>query len=291
MNLSMLQFRVFLVFSLVISSCNLINPEEEIPSYIEVRSIKTSSNYPTQGTASANITDVWVFADGAYLGTYELPARFPILAQGKKKIIFGAGIEANGIASTSEFYPLYRFYETEVDLISGKVSVVDTFTVEYFPALQYTWFEDFEKDTSGGGISLDTTGLSLANILPDSTEVFEGRRSLKMKVTSTENFIECRSVGDGYQLSPGKDVYLEMDYKCTQPFIMGLTGTTMNGEKTIPVIKFNRKADWNKIYIRLGPYVNANSDVFKFKVYYRLALETGQTEGVVFLDNIKLISN
>jgi hypothetical protein len=290
-KIQVISYWLFPAILLCLASCNLINPDEEIPAYIEVKGFKTTSNYPTQGSASGKITDVWVFADGAYVGTYELPARFPILGSGKKKISFAAGIEANGIASTNEFYPLYRFFETDVDLIPGQVSGLDTITVAYFPALQYTWFEDFEKDTSGGGISLDTTGISLANILPDSVDVFEGRRSLKMQVTTAANFIECRTVGDGYQLTPGKDVYLEMDYRCTQPFIMGFLGTTFSGEKTIPIIRLNTKPDWNKIYIRLGPYVNANSVVLKFKIYFRVALEGGLTEGTVYVDNLKLISN
>ena len=178
-----------------------------------------------------------------------------------------------------------------MDLLPGKVTVVDTFSVTYFPAIQYIWNEDFEKDTSGGGISLDTTGFSLAEIFPDSVEVFEGKRSLKMQVTTAFNFIECRSIGDGYILPVGRDVYLEMDYKCSQPFIMGLIGVTNNGEKRIPIIQLNPKSDWNKIYIRLGPYVNFNSDAFKFKVYFRVALPSTLTEGNVYLDNLKLISN
>jgi len=275
----------------IISSCNIINPDEEIPAYVEVRGINVGSNYLTQGTTSANITDVWVYAEGVLLGVYELPARIPILLSGKHKISFGAGIKANGISSTSEFYNLYKFHEVELDLIPGQVTVVDTFTVNYFSALQYTWYEDFEKDTSGGGISLDTTGISLADIFPDSVDVFEGNRSLKMQVTTAQNFIECRSVGDGYPLPVGKDVYLEMDYKCTQPFVMGLIGVTTNGDKLIPIIRLNEKAEWNKIYIRLGPYVNFNVTAFKFKVYFRLALQAPLTEGTVYLDNLKLISN
>jgi hypothetical protein len=273
------------------SSCNLINPDEPIPAYIEVQGITTTSNYTTQGTASSKITDVWVYAGGSYIGTFELPARIPILLEGKHKITFGAGIKANGIASTNEFYNLYKFHEVELDLLPGKVTVVDTFSVTYFPAIQYIWNEDFEKDTSGGGISLDTTGFSLAEIFPDSVEVFEGKRSLKMQVTTAFNFIECRSIGDGYILPVGRDVYLEMDYKCSQPFIMGLIGVTNNGEKRIPIIQLNPKSDWNKIYIRLGPYVNFNSDAFKFKVYFRVALPSTLTEGTVYLDNLKLISN
>ena len=288
------KFYTFLYAVLLLLSfggCELINPEEEIPAYIEVKGIKISSNYATQGTSSASITDVWVFADNKYIGTYELPARFPILLKGKQKITFGAGIEANGIASTNEFYPLYRFHEQEVNLEPGKVSTVDTFTVEYFSGIQYVWYEDFESDTSGGGISIDTTGNSNANIQTDSVMVFEGKRSLKLSVNTTTNYLECITVGDGYALSKGKDIYLEMNYKCSQSFNMGIVAISSFGQSTNPIITLNPKTDWNKIYIRLGPYINASGNALKFKMIFGLKLADGATEGTVYLDNLKLITN
>lgn len=274
-----------------VAACNAINPEEEIPAYIEINTMNVSSNYVTQGTNSSKITDVWVYADNEYIGTYELPARFPILLSGKRKITFGAGIEANGIASTSEFYPLYKFYDAELDLVPGQITKVDTVTVNYFPALIYTWYEDFESDTSGGGISLDTTGSSEANILTEAVEVFEGQRSLKMQVNTTTDYLECVSVGDGFTLLKGKNSYLEMNYKCDQPFNMGLIAITSSGQYTFPVISINPKTDWNKIYIRLGPYVNANGSALKFKVIFGMQLAAGATEGTAYIDNLKLISN
>lgn len=284
-----LLFLAFVV--LLVSGCEIINPEEPVPAYVEIRTIGTQANYPTQGTSSGKVTDVWVYTDGAYLGTYPLPARIPILKSGKQKISLGAGILLNGIASTREAYSLYKFYETEVELSPGNITSIDSFTVSYFPGLQYTWFEDFERDTSGGGISLDTTAGSLGNILPDSVDVFEGQRSLKMEANANQTVIECASVGDGFILDKGKDIYLELNYKCNQPFVMGLTAITFTGNRTIPIIRFNTKPDWNKIYVRLSPYVNANGDALKFKVYFKMELPSGSSSGLVFIDNIKLISN
>jgi hypothetical protein len=57
------------------------------------------------------------------------------------------------------------------------------------------------------------------------------------------------------------------------------------------VIAINPKTDWNKIYIRLGPYVNANGSALKFKVIFGMQLAAGATEGTAYIDNIKLISN
>lgn len=276
---------------IAVQSCNIINPEEEVPSYIEIPAFKVTSNYATQGTNSSKITDVWVYAGGAYIGTYELPARFPLLLAGEKEITFGAGIMANGIASTRESYPFYRFHTADLNLIPGKVTSLDTISVDYFPDLQYVWFEDLEKDTSGGGISMDTTAASQVNILPDSVVVFEGKRSLRFQVLPSTSYLECTMVGDGYPLPPGRDVYLELNYKCNQPFNMGLIARTFSGDRKVPVIRFNTKPDWNKIYVRLGPYVNANGDAFRFKVYFEMNLESGLSEGTAYLDNLKLMIN
>ncbi len=269
----------------------MINPAEPIPSYIEIDKISISSNYATQGTNSADITDVWVYADNKYLGTFELPAKFPVLLEGEHEISFGAGIEANGIASTSEAYPLYQFTKRNVVLKAGQVTNIDTLTASYFSGVQYVWYEDFESDTSGGGISLDTTNNSEVNIQPDSVEVFEGKRSLKLAVNTTNDYIECVSVGDGYALTKGRDIYLEMNYKCNQTFNMGIVAISSFGQSTNPVITLNPKTEWNKIYIRLGPYINASGDALKFKIIFGMQLASGSNEGVVYLDNIKLITN
>mgnify|MGYP000208020076 CR=1 FL=1 len=276
---------------LFVSGCELINPAEPVPSYIEIDEMSVSSNYPTQGTNSSDITDVWVYADNKYLGTFELPAKFPVLLDGVHEISFGAGIEANGIASTNEAYPLYQFTKRTVNLQAGKITKLDSMNVSYFSGVQYVWYEDFESDTSGGGISLDTTNNSEVNILPDSIEVFEGKRSLKLTVNSTSDYIECVTVGDGYALNKGRDTYLEMNYKCTQSFNMGLVAISSFGQSTNRVITFNPKSEWNKIYIRLGPYINASGDALKFKIIFGMQLASGVTEGTVYLDNLKLITN
>lgn len=283
---------LLLSFVLFLNSCNLINPAEPVPAYITIRDAGVFTNYLQQGTSSSRITDIWVYADGAYLGTFQLPARVPVLLEGKHQITFGAGIMANGIASTREAYPLYKFIDSTLTLVPGQVTALDSLTFGYFSGLSPIWYEDLERDTSGSGISIDTTINSQGNILPDSLVVFEGKRSLKMEVNTVRPVIECTSLPDaGFILPTGKDVYLELDYTCTQEFQLGLIAKTFSGERAIPVIRFNPKSNWNKIYVRLGPYINANGDAFKFQVYIRMDLASGASTGTAYLDNIKLISN
>ena len=282
---------IIIAFAFSVQSCNLINPEEPQPAYLEVNHVTVSSNYPSQGTNASKVKDVWVYVDGQYLGTFELPAKIPVLAEGSKQVILLPGIYENGIAATRSAYPLYKGYTATLNFTPGQTTLVDTFPVSYFPALSYTWYEDFEKDTSGGGISMETTTNSLAGLAIDSTIVYEGKRSLKLEATSSNYIIEATSVNDGYYLARGKDIYLEINYKSTHAFTVGLKGILSNDTRNIPVILFNPSTDWNKTYINLSKFVNANYDVSKFKVYFYMQLESGESTGTLYIDNVKLISN
>jgi hypothetical protein len=65
---------------LIVSSCELINPVEEIPSFIQIDSFVMEDNVlADEGSLSHDIRDAWVFIDDEMIGIYELPARIPIL--------------------------------------------------------------------------------------------------------------------------------------------------------------------------------------------------------------------
>ncbi|MDX5345959.1 MAG: hypothetical protein LPJ89_02375, partial [Hymenobacteraceae bacterium] len=76
---------LFLVLATV-SGCEIINPDEETPSYIRINRIDFDPQ--ATGYASAAITDAWVFASDPnrnsfeLIGVYELPATVPLLISG-----------------------------------------------------------------------------------------------------------------------------------------------------------------------------------------------------------------
>jgi len=138
---------LLLLVAFVITSCN---PDEREPAYLIINSVSVSSNPQTQGSNCSNVKDVWVYVDNQYLGTYQLPARIPVLEEGTKNVILRAGILENGISATHSAYPLYKSDTRSINFIPGQETTIDTFNVAYFPALIYTWYEDFEKDAIGG---------------------------------------------------------------------------------------------------------------------------------------------
>lgn len=277
-----------ILFSLVVllfGSCNLINPTEPQPSYLTINHMLVTSKYITQGTNSSKVKDVWVYVDGSYIGTFELPAKVPVLSKGVHHVELGAGIYINGISATREAYSLYKYYANDINLAPGKTSLIDTAIVSYFPDLQYTWFEDFE----GSGFSLDTLSTSLGKITLDSTNAFEGHGCLHLALNSTDTIIECVS-NNYYQLPKGDPDYLEMNYKCDEPFVVGMMATDLFGvENKYIIITLNTSPDWNKIYIKLTPTVDAVLQTTGFKMYFGALLVSGASTGNIYLDNLKLI--
>ena len=85
----------YLLLILSMSSCEIINPEIKIPSYMHIDSISLNTDYPTQGTNSNKITDAWIYIDGKLTGTFQMPVTFPILAEGNHNLTIRAGIIAN----------------------------------------------------------------------------------------------------------------------------------------------------------------------------------------------------
>lgn len=135
----------------------MFNPAEETPAFIYIEDIELRSTNPGQhGSITENITDAWVFIDNDIIGTYELPARVPILETGSHNLKIFPGIKKNGIASTRAVYPMFTWYEndTSFQLYRDSTLHIDPW-VSYRESNTYVWKEDFEDV----GISLEDVGM------------------------------------------------------------------------------------------------------------------------------------
>lgn len=101
---------LFLVTLLTYSGCKVLDPDEEVPSYLYIKPFEVNVSNPIYGTASDKITDAWVYVDGAFWGIYELPAYIPYFGTDSTRIIIRPGIKQNGISSKRVYYPFYESY-------------------------------------------------------------------------------------------------------------------------------------------------------------------------------------
>ena len=276
------------------SSCEKFDKEEAIPSYISIPSIQLvvpDSLKSIQGSASAKISDAWVFIDDKLQGTYELPAKFPVLKDGKHTLKIKAGIKENGIGSTRPAYPFYGEYIEELNLKTDSIVVVHP-KVYYLSYTNFVWKENFEGVATTLKVSdYSDTSFKLVN---NSSLVFEGSKSLYGAVDDTRRVLELKS-SNAFQLSTnGNPVFLELNYKCNSPLYVGFIANNPLLPTPQPVITLNPTFDgteyvWNKIYINLSDFLGEYYQATNFNIVFRFEKSDNVSVSEVFLDNIKLL--
>jgi hypothetical protein len=269
---------------LTLSGCNIVNPEEKIPSYIHIDAIEVNTDYTTQGASTSNITDAWVYINDQFVGGYELPATFPVLFEGEVEIKVSAGIKNSGASALRVDYSFYDFYTIKTKLHPDSIHVIKP-KVTYYTNIDFEWLENFDAPTS----SLSPTAESVAlQTTTDSIEKLTGTGSAKISILDTSQFF--------YALSPkldipilGNNVYLEMDYKSTGYVEVRLI-TYLPGEvKETAIIILYPKANWNKIYIDLGSDISTYPNALEHQIAIACYNLKGSQSSVTYLDNLKII--
>ncbi len=295
-RVDMLRFAIYsctIILVLAYTACDVINPEEEVPSYIHIDDIAFYVTEPiTQGTASHKITDAWVYIDDHPLGVFELPATFPVLYVGKHTLKVRAGVKNTGFSRIRLAYPFYDFYINDSTFELFRDSIVDISpSVMYFPETIFAWIEDFEDI----GISIDSTNDSDVNMVrvTSGNDVFEGNASGAIYMTPDKSFYRGLTT-DKFELpQSGKAVFLEMDYKNNVDLQLRLWSNNGSQSDEIELITLTPKQDsngqplWGKIYIEVTNAILDMSSAENYQIEF--ITDGGTSGGEVFIDNLKLL--
>lgn len=279
--------------SILLSSCNKFKGNQEIPAYIHVDTFLLTTNYAFEGAASHKITDVWFYVDGNLNGCYELPATIPVLERGKHNITLIPGIKLNGISATRTINPFYKpfvkegheFVEKQIDTILPSVTYYskEESTIEF-------WIEDFERqvileETASSDTTITRTERDDPGNWNDAQN--NSHYSGHVWIGDTLNYF-CIASPEFHDLpNQGDNVFLEIDYKCTDVFEVGLFAK-ISGIETIQLIYVNPSPTWNKIYVNLGPNITDAQEAQYFKFYIAGSVDES-SEANYYFDNIKLV--
>jgi len=276
---------LFCVVSILLFVFACKNETDLTPAYVKIEAIDLTTN-SFQGTNSHNITDVWVYFDGVPQGTYELPAHFPLLKEGTKKMTLRPGIKINGIASTRMYYPFFEPIQYELNFVKDSTITLSP-VANYHPSVVFQWLEDFED----GGISLERTYKSQVDVNKTSnlSEVFEGNYSAKIVLDSNKVLFECQTI-DNYVLNGNAINFLELNYKNNCNFYVGIFANKPGETIQRSILVLNKTDVWKKVYVNLTNAVNENINATDFKIFFGLLKDTTETViPTIYLDNIKLI--
>lgn len=278
--------KILVLVVVIFSGCNLINPEDPTSSYIRVDSVSLYSDINTQGSNTQAIKDLWVYVDNNLVAVNELPFKIPILEEGSHSISFQAGIIQNGIAATRAAYPFYTFYDTSITFSKTKEVVLYP-QFKYFN-VKFPWIEPF----NGPGVSMDSTAQSTTGIHIESdplkTMLGEGNCGV-IKLDTTYLVAEV-ATSQNYNLpKSGAQVYLELNYRCTNSFVVGIFANHLTFVEQRAIVSINPSDTWKKIYIELGSSVSSYPNAQSFKIYFGALLNTGLMNAEIYLDNIKIV--
>jgi hypothetical protein len=261
--------------------CSVFDPAEEIPSYLRINSIGLTINNSTiEGTSSHKITDAWVYVDGQLIGGFEMPVNIPVLAEGPHTVLVLAGIKQNGQSTTRAIYPYYKGWQSTVTFTRGEIVTVSP-VVEYYANTNFMWMCDFD----GAGTTITELSPNRMTVI-SGPSAFEGESAYVTLNADSNEFYAQSSFP--MQFNGSYDVYLEMNFKCNQNFVVGLYNAA-NGN-FIPWCDVAESQSWNKIYIRLNDAILTQQPGGSYHVYIAMKKSAAVANPWLAFDEIKLIN-
>ena len=269
------RFYFFIILILIFFSCN---KEEEIPSYIEINDFNFTSN-SSFGENTENITDVWIYINENLQGVYEIPVNFPVLNKGLQDIRIKAGVKANGIASTRIQYPFYTSYLDTVELVENE-------TINISPSFSYnSSFDAIVEDFESSGTIIDST----INSEIDFTIQQNNSNHYGYALIEEPNINFEISTQELILPQQGAPVYLEIDYKSSTEFLVGMYINYSQDVVRRDLLWVTPKQEWNKIYINLTQTVSESIGAESFKVFLNMRRNEPSLFEEIYFDNIKIL--
>ena len=278
---------VTLVFLFGATSCELINPDEPVPTTFHLNPFVFNVE-SGQGSANNKISEVWAYANDNYIGTFTPPVDIRYLEEGPTKLTFRPGIRNNGLENDAIIYPLFNGYTTNIVATPGSEHVVNPVTA-YKNEVQFSLISDFELSND---FTDNQDTIAASSLQRTSVDVFEGNYSGQMTMTSSAYWIEVSHAVAMNDLPIGDDpIYLEFRYKNEVEFSIGLLGQDLEGHEYSKFFYVVKPSDeWNMLYIELTDLVK-DSALPGYKILFRSLYPPTATkpELNIFLDNIKVV--
>lgn len=272
------------------------------PAYLRINGMSLDPVESTlNGSRSSKISTVWiVLPDGSFAGAFSLPCTIPVLLdEGFHTIKLQPGVNTNGMAAFRSQYDFYQDVSIGASFKPGQETVLKspgdtTVWTRYDEGVTVSVLEDFE----GAGFGFEPVATS------DTFWVRTFRSDLIFSPPANESnsasgWVRLGPDGawfevwtaDAFELPKGqKNVYLELNYKTSVPFTVGVYAYRPSGIEQKPTATVLPKDEWNKIYINLMTEVSGTPDAESFKIFIgsKKSVANGKTDSI-FLDNIKLV--
>ena len=255
----------------------------------------TLTTTPAQGTAAHRVEEVWVYSTTDVIGVYPLPATIALPAGEAATYTLVPGIRANGVAATRRVYPFYEAHQIEVD---GDPETVESigFVGGYVDTEGLTTKVILAEDFESANRFLESSNSNAEVVrITDPSEVFEGEGCGFIRLDSAHTQLNAATHEQFYDLPRDRPVYLEFNYKCDVPFVVGLEVFGGSQAGRLPILVLNPTCEdglecrWNKMYLDLYPALSSMPDAGSFEIGINSSILADGSEGNIWLDNFKFV--
>lgn len=242
------------------------------------------------GELSHNFNQVFLSMGGRFIGTFELPIKIPILAEGMQSFVLVPGCVINGINATKMRYPFVENYQIDFELKLQDTVFMQPVT-RYFPNTKFL-IEDFEsplmnlKENQGDGYaklirSNDPTILKWGN--------FFGR----VEINAVDSFFVANTTFGANLPGQNADVFLELDIMNTNSMgtsVISYNSVTGDFDDDIN-IQVNPQSDprWRKMYISLREIISFRQQANVNEQGLFALFDNRGEDTYIYLDNLKVV--
>jgi len=275
-------------FGLFSQGCNVINPKEQIPTYIHIDTFRFDVNPLLPNISTSHlINSVCVYYNNNLIGSYDLPATFPIKTAGDSgtgKLEIAPGIAVNGQNNLLDIYPFYQIDTSTFTIQPGKIINHLPRTL-YYTGAKVTKISDFEGPVN---FSLSAGQIPMVKVT-DPAIVFEGAASGSISLNAVGDSSVDSSTVASFVIPEGA-AFVEFNYKSDVPFYVGLQAN-YNTIHSTPyyLVGISPISHWQKFYVNVATFA-ATYKATTYTLYIKAVLAEGQTSGRLLLDNIQLVT-
>ncbi|NND34417.1 MAG: hypothetical protein HKN76_17665 [Saprospiraceae bacterium] len=275
---------VILLLISLFGSCVADQQNAELPAYITVHGVSFLTE-PDQGTERQLISEIWIYADSQFIGTYPSISEFPILADGPLTLDIFPGIRENGQALAPVIYPMMSPFQVTVAAQPGTTTMINP-AFRYAENIVIAINENFETTNI---FTLDLDGDTLTNFRRSTEQAIDGS-SATATLTEAHSLLEVASkFGFGNIADRSLPTFLEMEYSSETPLAVGIR---MAGSTNVvyKLILFANPSGSQKIYVNFTDEIQSlGPGTYEILFRSNFNPDLPKPMQVVTIDNIKLL--
>ena len=290
-----LSYQLILFFLLVLSFSSCEKKSNQTPSFLRIDSINVDVPV-SQGNNIHEISALQVYANGDFIGLFELPLNIPILKTGKIKFQFIPYVKLNGSKNQWAPHRCFTSKDTLLELIQLKTaSITPTFFFKDNVIVRFE--EDFNDGNSkmkavilnkGDSIFVESRSFNLNGRFESNTPVFVAR----FNDQDTANYMDFGTF-ESFPNMPtdGKSVQFDFDIKSDLPVQLSIVRTVSGGiSEVVPYLYINStEGKWKRFYVDLVHELSGQLGTVSIQLLFSANKPAGKlVNREICLDNLRL---